>query len=50
MEINTSNEPGEEQNEVQKKGRNENLLHRLKAFDKHYLEKISLVKYFLNLS
>jgi len=27
-----------------KKGRNENLICRLKAFDKHYLEKSSLVK------
>jgi hypothetical protein len=35
---------GEQQNDAQRKGRDDHSLNRLKAFDKHYLEKSSLVK------
>jgi hypothetical protein len=34
---------GDLQNDAQRKGRDDHSLNRLKAFDKHYLEKSSLV-------
>jgi hypothetical protein len=35
---------GDMQSDSQRRGRNDHIFSRLKAFDKHYIEKSSLVK------
>ena len=46
----SNSEGGEVVNEVQRRGRNDQNLNRLRAFDKHYLEKASLVRNIINLA